>query len=345
MTPFAQFKTLLCFTMITATSLSADAAEIHLRSECRCKSALVTLGDVAEVHESDPAQAKELLGLELFSAPGRTKTLRIQELEELLSLAGVNVSNCQFSGAKAVTIHPAAKTPSTKTATHTNSPGLSKAALQRAGTLVGQAIAVRLKEATDTKAPWDIKLELDESQAQLVLAKGAALSVAGGHEPWTGRQEFVVTASTRGSSTKFEVVAHVSLPPMVVVASRPIRKGEVVRASDVDLQPASSQVQTAVYRLEEVLGKETTRAVATGQVVDAGYVRAPILVQRGEVVRVVAKAAGIKVRTNGRAMQDGSQGDLVEVQPLEGKQRYTARVVNYQEVEVYAQGPSAKNEE
>ena len=130
--------------------------------------------------------------------------------------------------------------------------------------------------------------------------------------------------------------------PMVLVAVRPLRKGEMVRPDDIDLRQATGPVQAAFFKIEEVLGKETTRALATGQVLEADHVRAPVLVQRGEVVRVIAKAAGVRVKTNGKALQAGSRGELIEVQPLEGKQRYMARVVDYQQVEVYAQGPSAE---
>ena len=331
--------------MITATSFSSDAAEIRLRTECKCQSALIKLGDVAEVRDGDPARARELSQFELFPhLTGRTKTLHLRELEEMLSLAGIDVSAHSFAGAPAIAIHPA-KVPAVAKASATKPTALSKAALQRATAIVEKAVANRLPGSNEAKAPWEIKLELDEQQAQAVLAKGAELSVAGGQEPWTGRQDFVVTATAPDGVMRFEITARISLPPMVVVATRPMRKGEVVRAADVELEPASGQVQAAIYRMDEVLGKETTRTVATGQVLDSGFIRSPILVQRGEVVRVIAKAAGVRVKSNGRAMNDGGQGDLVEVQTLEGKQRYTARVVNSAEVEVYAQGPSAKSEE
>lgn len=328
-----RLKILLCFTMITTTSLSADAAEIHLRTTCLCRDAIVRLGHVADVRDDDPARAKELASTELFPAPSRSKTLKLRELQELLSLAAIDVKACQFSGAGVVVIEGN----STPPARHAEIP---KATLQRARTRVEQAIASHLKHSVDAKIPWEVKIDLDERQAQAVIAKDAELAVAGGHEPWTGRQEFAVTVKSAAGQTRFTVVAAVSLPPLVAVVSRPLRKGEVVRASDIKFLPAVGQVQNAIYRIEEVLGKETTRAVAAGQILDAGHVRSPLLVQRGEVVRVIARAAGVRIRTTARALQEGSHGELVEVQALEGKQRYTARVVDYQEVEVYAQGPS-----
>ena len=70
-------------------------------------------------------------------------------------------------------------------------------------------------------------------------------------------------------------------------------------------------------------------------------VRAPLLVRRGERVSVRARAAGIVVRTYATAQQDGSLGDLVQVQALEGKERYAARVSGVRELEVFAAGASA----
>jgi flagella basal body P-ring formation protein FlgA len=265
MSNLAQLKTILCFTMITLTSFSADAAEICLRAGHRCEGDLVRLGDVAEVREADAAKTKALAEVELFPAPGRLRMLRLGELKELLALAGVDVAQLRFSGETAVTIYPAREVRPASL----NSP---------------------LKTPSKTARP---KKEQPP-------------------------------------------------PSMVVVPVRPLRKGELVRPADIELRQSAGPVQAGFSKVEEVVGKETTRALATGQVLEPEHVRAPVLVQRGEVVRVIAKAAGVRVKTNGKALQDGSQGELIEVQPLEGKQRYMARVVDYQQVEVYAQGPSAE---
>jgi flagella basal body P-ring formation protein FlgA len=61
-------------------------------------------------------------------------------------------------------------------------------------------------------------------------------------------------------------------------------------------------------------------------------------VKRGETVKVVARTAGITVSTFAVVQQDGSLGDLVQVQTLDKKDRFAARVSGWKELEVSATG-------
>ena len=98
------------------------------------------------------------------------------------------------------------------------------------------------------------------------------------------------------------------------------------------------RVDESFHSFEDVIGKETQRAISPGQVLDQNYVRSPILVRRGDVVTVYARAAGIRVRTTGRAISDGSQGDLIAIETLEtgSREKFDARVTGAQVVEVWA---------
>ena len=44
--------------------------------------------------------------------------------------------------------------------------------------------------------------------------------------------------------------------------------------------------------------------------------RQPLAVHRGEVITVLARAGGIRIRTNARAHDEGSVGELVAVESL-----------------------------
>lgn len=132
----------------------------------------------------------------------------------------------------------------------------------------------------------------------------------------------------------------------IVKALRTLPRGALLQASDVELVEGTptdraGKVVQAFGSLDEVVGKETTRAIAPGQVLDAGSLRPPLLVQKGEVVTVYARAAGIQVRTTARARDSGSLGDLVTVESLLDRTKYFARVSAVQEVEVYAGAVSA----
>ena len=127
----------------------------------------------------------------------------------------------------------------------------------------------------------------------------------------------------------------------VVVAVRPLRPGDIVRERDIKLvDPPSKRVpDDAFHAIDQVAGFQVTWTVSVKRPIRAADVRSPVLVRRGELVTVFARAAGVQVKSAARAMQNGSLGEIVTAESLlDRKQRFSARVVDIQEVAVYAQG-------
>jgi flagella basal body P-ring formation protein FlgA len=130
------------------------------------------------------------------------------------------------------------------------------------------------------------------------------------------------------------------IAPRVVVALRPLERGDTIRASDVSSQPLDAALRglQPIEEPEDAVGLELTRPVASGQPIDRRHLRRPILVQRGGMVTVISRAPGVRVRTTARALEDASLHDLVTVESPANRQRFTARVTGIQETAVYASG-------
>jgi flagella basal body P-ring formation protein FlgA len=128
----------------------------------------------------------------------------------------------------------------------------------------------------------------------------------------------------------------------VAVASRPIARGELITAADfemrsLDTAPAIGR-RAAIESFEQLVGMEARQAIQLGDVILADHVQAPLLVKRGEEITVVSHSGGIRVRTTARARQDGSRGQLVQVESLESKERYDVRVVGVREAAIFVAG-------
>lgn len=94
----------------TGGSAAVQAAtEVRLRSQTRCSSAVVRLGDVAEIHCDDPHLAEVLADIPLRPAPqpGSLHTVSQQELRQLLVLSGVASSALELTGSDQVVIQHA----------------------------------------------------------------------------------------------------------------------------------------------------------------------------------------------------------------------------------------------
>jgi flagella basal body P-ring formation protein FlgA len=358
--------TIVLLAIVALAARPLAGAELQLRARCQPRGAVVTLGDVAEVVAADPRQAEPLVAIELFSAPapGQQRVVRLADLQDLLNTRQINLAEHRFSGASQVVIEGRGEAPSAP-----KTP-LSPSVRKRAERLVSEAIVRFLQKVAsggaiaadrqdanpdrqdacptrqdagptrqDARPTWNVEVALSDAQARTIPADGTKIAIHGGEPPWTGSQQFEVAAEAREGTWRFTVRADVAARQPVVVAAVALARGAVVRASDVQVVPASAVTDStdATHTLDEVVGKEATRAVAAGTVVQATVLRAPVIIHRGDVITVYSRSPGIRVRTEARAREEGGVGDLISVESLsERKKVFSARVSGIQEAEVYA---------
>ena len=311
------------------------AAELRLRTECRSDGTMITLGDVAEIFAADHHQADALATIELFTPPTaeRQRFVRLREIQDLLLLRGVNLAEHRFSGSSQVEILGVGR----PVQTELQQP-LSLSTVKTANRRVSEAVEQYLQKNVSADQSWVVNVELNPDQMRLVSKSAGAVSIAGGAPPWTGLQRFELTVDTPGGSVRLPLDAQVSLPPAMVVSVRPLLRGTLLRAADVELKRVSSQDARGggFHSIDEVVGKETIQAIPKGKVLQTRMIRPPLLVRRGDVVTVRARCSGIVVRTTARARDDGALGELISVESLLDREKYYARVSRIREVKVFA---------
>ncbi len=318
-----------------SAALPAVGAELQLRTRCRPRGAVVTLGDVAEVLAADSGQAEALAGVELFPAPapGQQRTVRARELQDLLATRPVNLAEHRFSGSSQVVV----ESPGESARTGQQTP-LSPSMQKKAERLVSEAIVAWLRQGVSADTSWDVEVTLTDAQTRAIPTDARKVVARSTAPPRAGSQQFEVTVDAPSGPVRFAVAAEVSRQQPVVVAAAALSRGAVIRAADVQLVSASAVAPRAdaIRSLDDVVGRETTRAVAAGTVLQTSSVRSPLVIRRGEVITVYSRSAGIRIRTTGRAREDGSLGDLISVESLLDRKVYSARVSGIQEAEVYA---------
>jgi flagella basal body P-ring formation protein FlgA len=310
----------------------ADAAELALRERALYRGSIVCLGDVAEIKAAPGEQINvdQLAARQLMPAPapGEVRYLRPSELLRLLSASGLDVQSIQFTGAESVVIGAAALSSDAE-------PPVQRAAPSNRAQAEAQLAAAIMKHLHEQTGHdmWNVRPNIDKSETHARLA-GMPLKVTGGKAPWTGHQRFEVD---NGLGQSVAVTAQVERVQLVVFTVRPIERGALVGVADVELRPHAGAVPAQAFAtLESIIGKEAVTAVRPGAMLLSNQVRAATLVRRGERVSVRVRAAGVTVRTFATAQQDGAEGDLIMVESLAGKERYTASVTSSSEVEVFA---------
>lgn len=349
---------------VVLTAMPAMAERITIRSQARPQGTVVRLGDVADVVGDDSGRAKTLAALPLMPAPapGTRRYLRMREVQDLLAAHGEDLGRLQFNGQTIVEVYSpelaaqepvaAARQPDPPAAPRPKP--LSASEISKLREQVRDLIVRQLRAASRRNDPWQVTFELPEQHLQLLRTAVRPPLCEGGAPPWTGSQRFLIYFAPAAKGTvRLSVEAEVTLPKQIAVAARPIERGGIVTAADVEMQyieqvPGASVRRASIEDLDQLIGKEAVRPIQEGDVIFADHVQAPLLVRRGELITVVARGGGIRVRTQARAREDGAQGDLVQLESLETRERYDAQVIGPKEAAVFAgtpmQGSSATAE-
>jgi flagella basal body P-ring formation protein FlgA len=317
---------------------TARAAELRLRLQCNPRGSVVTLGDVAEIYSADAQQAEKLAAIELFPAPpaAQQRVVRVRELQDLLALQGVNLAQHRFSGSSQTALTSAAEPVHAEQA-------LTTSGAKRAQRRVQEAILQYLQKKTGANEPRSLQFEMPPALARAAANPAQPISISGGAAPWTGLQRLEVKIDSNEGSAPFTLDVQVTVPSAVVAAVHSLSRGAVIRESDLTLvRDASHEAENGVFHtIEDVAGKQTTKAIPDGKIIAPDDLQAPLLVHKGDVVTVYARSSGIRVRTTARARDDGGLGDLVTMETMQDRKPYQARVCGPREAEVLAQAVTA----
>ncbi len=104
----------------------------------------------------------------------------------------------------------------------------------------------------------------------------------------------------------------------VLVTRRPLKKGMLIAAEDIDLTEMElTRIHQEIFTDPgEVVGKELIKSVAAGSLLTAQKLTSPKAVRRGEQVIILAKNDGMQIRMQGAALADGVNGQKIAIKNL-----------------------------
>jgi flagella basal body P-ring formation protein FlgA len=123
----------------------------------------------------------------------------------------------------------------------------------------------------------------------------------------------------RVSGTLYETVE-------VVTLARALSRGEAVRPNDVTIERRPKAEVTDAVRRTDAIGQAARRELRAGQFLRTADLMKPELVSRGDSVTLVFEGPGVKVTMQAKALEAGTQGDLVQVLNPQSKRVVQATV-------------------
>lgn len=109
-----------------------------------------------------------------------------------------------------------------------------------------------------------------------------------------------------------------------LVATRVIKAQETLVADAIAVVDAD--ILGAASDMAAVLGLETRVAIYPGRPILTDQIGPATLVERNQIITLNYQAAGLAIRTEGRALARGGVGEVIEVMNLASKTKITGRV-------------------
>ena len=109
-----------------------------------------------------------------------------------------------------------------------------------------------------------------------------------------------------------------------LVATRVILAQAVVTAEDVAL--VAAEIPDALTDPALAVGQEARVAIYPGRPVKAADLGAAAMVDRNQIVRLIYRAGGLEIATEGRALGRGAAGDVIEVLNLASRAKMTGLI-------------------
>jgi len=122
----------------------------------------------------------------------------------------------------------------------------------------------------------------------------------------------------------------------VVVVRKPMGRYQPIESQDVTVVLKDLTKLPSGYFTEpaEVIGKRVKRTVYGNTVLREDLVELPPLVNRGDIVTIIAEAGVLRITARGEAKAKGCKGERISVVNLDSRKRVYARVLDARTVKV-----------
>lgn len=202
-----------------------------------------------------------------------------------------------------------------------------------------EAIEMILSAALPESVGSDMDLRLNNSRFSVYLPSGhstADITVSRMHfDDRSGSFNATLSipdgsgdsgAGTRDHTVTGRVVEMVDLP----VLSRALSSGDVIRERDLMwTRVAARQVnRNVITRSDEIVGLAARRGLRAETPVRVSDVERPVMVQKGSTVTMTVNTGDMMLTASGRALEHGSEGDVIRIVNLSTHNTVEAAVVS-----------------
>lgn len=204
-------------------------------------------------------------------------------------------------------------------------------ALQQAEALAGKQMAKRLEEHAQQQGWRGMEYRLHHealgTPPTTPCAEPLSIESLSKDPSPLKRQRFLLRCARPAWQMSLHSQADVFLP--VVMAAHVLERDQTIDEADLKLEKINlAKAQRGFFnRIGEVAGQSARRRIRAEQILHAGLLDAPLLVRRGDKVKILAHKDGIQASTEGEALSNGRQGEVIRVRNLSSNKQIDTQIL------------------
>lgn len=159
------------------------------------------------------------------------------------------------------------------------------------------------------------------------------------YESRTGRFTAVLLAPAGSpAATRTRVTGRLFKIKEVPVPNRRILSNEMIREGDIKwIKVRKDRLRRdTIVDAGELIGKAAKRGLRSGVPVQVSAVQRQVLVPKGSLVTIILKAPKMTITAQGKALENGSDGDVIQITNTQSKKVIEAEVIGNGRVAVLA---------
>jgi flagella basal body P-ring formation protein FlgA len=192
-------------------------------------------------------------------------------------------------------------------------------------------------------ANLSLNFDRDLQDIQLASSYGGAIqTISARFEPRSGRFDvsFEVGSDNNSRAAKLRFTGVAIETVEAAVLTRDVQRNEVLKSSDVvvERRPKLEIGGDAAVR-DLSVGMQMRRQVRAGQALRVADLAKPDLVQRDDNITLIYESSGLYLTIRGKAMDSGTEGDVVSVTNLQSKRIVSGVVIGRGQVAISVATP------
>ena len=208
-----------------------------------------------------------------------------------------------------------------------------------------QAVAHALEHKNGLGDAANLSLSFDRDVQDLRLDasnSGAMQPVSSRFDPRSGRFDitFEIANDDVSAPTRLRFTGRAVETVEAAVLTRDIERNDVLKASDVVVERRPrAEVGSDPTTRDRAVGMQARKQIRAGQALRVADLAKPDLVQRDQNVTLIYEAAGLYLTIRGKALDSGTEGDMVSVLNLQSKRTVSGVVVGRGQVSISIAAP------